>query len=557
MSELEIWQQLAEQGNTSAIELVLEHARATGDEGLRERALGWRAQADERVHVHEDGSTLIDIQAGDCWLAQQQRWVMIPGFRMAMHPVTNAQYERFIQATGYTGAGHGFGEFLAHWGKNGPPKRLLNHPVVHVSMLDAMAYCAWAQVRLPGEWMWEKAAAGAQGQLHPWGSAPATRELAHIRAQRTSEVGKYSHTRTAYGCQDMIGNISEWCFPAHGDDVLGPQVEDFLEDPGAYDEVLMGVRGSAYLREHSRLMTCQHRRALGAGRRNRWVGFRVATLTPNTSTVAENWGELRSVCHEPQVDAATKLKKLEHILMMWPAEEAPVHEAHEYVRHHLGAWRFVEESLPVPAVLEQWLGGRGHRVFEALHPTKKGARPAYALLRRCVAHLEALRLSERGVPLGHIEAARSQALYEDLLSRSAPLTQESVRDGSWRQHPVSLREWGQKVAAGLEREDVVEQVFLSDVRLSAGVFPALDIHFGSHVITMHAQHELAQASWQEWSPRGMLQWLAMLAELVSRHPALSITFPGLSQRAIQELSQLWGVYAQWSGVESSEEMSPG
>ena len=75
--------------------------------------------------------------------------------------------------------------------------------------------------------------------------------------------------RTATGCEDMVGNISEWCHPG-----ADPRA-DIDPDKVSYTQ----VRGSAYLRspDHAR-MACAYVRRLSVTRRNKWVGFRPAAL---------------------------------------------------------------------------------------------------------------------------------------------------------------------------------------------------------------------------------------------------------------------------------------
>ena len=96
-----------------------------------------------------------------------------------------------------------------------------NHPVVHVSMKDALAYCAWRKVRLPTEVEWEHAArGGADGYDFPWGDDESDIWLrANIwrGAFPESEVGITNGTcrvdafePNGFGLYNMVGNVWEW-----------------------------------------------------------------------------------------------------------------------------------------------------------------------------------------------------------------------------------------------------------------------------------------------------------------------------------------------------------
>ena len=158
---------------------------------------------------------------------QPQFRAQLPGYWIGRTEVTNAQYLKFVQASGHRAP--------AHWRDGKMPSGLDSYPVVYVSWDDARAYCEWAGGRLPSEMQWEKAARGSDGRMFPWGNEwdpsrcrdfaqvasstePATRSMV-LRWLGTHDpvregpaaVGSYPSGVSPYGCFDMAGNVDEWC----------------------------------------------------------------------------------------------------------------------------------------------------------------------------------------------------------------------------------------------------------------------------------------------------------------------------------------------------------
>jgi serine/threonine-protein kinase len=245
-----------------------------------------------------DGSEMGWVPPGRFYVGPKNQPAESDGFSLARHPVTNAQFERFLDETGYEPPpDHPDPElFLHHWNDRKLPKRLADHPVVWVSFVDALAYCRWAGLALPTEWLWEKAARGPDGRPFPWGSdnplqlhwdyrtgqSRVAVRLANVRTEGTCAVGKYPRTRTAYGCEDMIGNVSEWCQITEPEDDYGrlPVAWPETKPKKPADPVYAAVRGSCFLRTDPKGMRAWHRRRLSVHRRNQWVGFRPACFLP-------------------------------------------------------------------------------------------------------------------------------------------------------------------------------------------------------------------------------------------------------------------------------------
>ncbi|MGP1375354.1 MAG: formylglycine-generating enzyme family protein [Almyronema sp.] len=155
-----------------------------------------------------------------------------PAFCMSQQLVTNADYQRFVKATGYPSPGISAADyqaqgFLVHpyqevqpylWQGTNPPVGEDQHPVVLVAYDDAIAYANWKSdqdghpYRLPTALEWEKAARGEGGRYFPWGNdwQPTATNWSGVGKLHTSPVGQYPLSRSLYGIDDMAGNVFEF-----------------------------------------------------------------------------------------------------------------------------------------------------------------------------------------------------------------------------------------------------------------------------------------------------------------------------------------------------------
>lgn len=218
--------------------------------------------------------------------------VRVSGFWIDIHEVTNAQFAKFVEATGYVTVAErpvdweelkkqaapgtkpppadqlvpgslvfdppthpvDLSRFELWWkwtpgacwkhpaGPESSIEGLDDYPVVHVSFEDAQAYCKWAGKRLPTEAEWEYAARGGLfGKVNVWGDEPVDPKRAntwqgHFPDKNTAEDGYagaapvMKFPPNGYGLYDMAGNVWEWCTDLYREDTYTERVKTLGPD---------------------------------------------------------------------------------------------------------------------------------------------------------------------------------------------------------------------------------------------------------------------------------------------------------------------------------------
>jgi sulfatase modifying factor 1 len=239
----------------------------------------------QTINHEKDGSLLVLIPEGEFLAGSDKFSVILPSYYIAQHPVTNAQYARFLSErrpdqidldkwilldkqcfVRQVGT-----SYEAYGGKD-------DHPIVRISAFGADAYCAWAGLRLPSELEWEKGSRGIDGRIYPWGDdwedGARCRNRKTRGTEQTCGVWEYPEGCSPWGLYQMSGNIWEWCADWHYIGAYSKYKTGDLTPPTSGGARV--YRGGSWDDGYNVMFRCDHRDCYSPSRRFSIVGFRVA-----------------------------------------------------------------------------------------------------------------------------------------------------------------------------------------------------------------------------------------------------------------------------------------
>lgn len=267
------------------------------------------------VGLRADGLPDIDWVEipGGRFLFQGDKPISLEPFRISRYPVTNAQFQAFVEAGIYrdealwqglkrfmwwsdVGRGPGGEEDRVWQGLKQPKPQTptwsqANRPRENVNWYEAMAFTRWLSqalfgrmdvITLPTEVQWEWVAAGPDRDDYPWGSAFRSghanvdekgRADGPWYLHQTTAVGVYPQGASREGVLDLSGQVWEWCLNKDAD-------PDFTHADASGDS--RALRGGSWLYNPG-LARASFRRGVNPDVRLNDRGFRLLSSSPLSS----------------------------------------------------------------------------------------------------------------------------------------------------------------------------------------------------------------------------------------------------------------------------------
>jgi formylglycine-generating enzyme required for sulfatase activity len=209
----------------------------TGIEGLLGKQMDKPKHKQRRIlDILPSPFKWIKIPAGAVWLVEnyddksyfgskgERKRFDVPTFQIAKYPVTNAQFQAFVDAgDGYHNAvWWDYSADAKSWrvgniSPQTPTFAASDNPRTNVCWYEAVAFCLWlgsridANVQLPSEQQWQRAAQGDTNWVYPWGNKWDSSKC-NASSKSTSPVTTYEgRGDSPFGVVDLSGNVWEWC----------------------------------------------------------------------------------------------------------------------------------------------------------------------------------------------------------------------------------------------------------------------------------------------------------------------------------------------------------
>jgi formylglycine-generating enzyme required for sulfatase activity len=240
-----------------------------------------------------DGKVVIVPELNSIRHETKNKILTIKSFSISKYPITNLQFQAFIDAGGYDEREYWIEQGWVYreeknWSKPVDWRKNVksDHPVTGLSWFEAKAFCKWLskitkqKIELPTEEQWQRAAQGDSKQKYPWGNLfiktycnySPYRRMSNDKSS-TTPVQKYDekYAKSSFGVADMIGNVWEWCSTVTT--TVATRYESYSSSNVNIKNYI--VRGGAWDTRSEDELSVTHRESRNSIDRSKNLGFRI------------------------------------------------------------------------------------------------------------------------------------------------------------------------------------------------------------------------------------------------------------------------------------------
>jgi formylglycine-generating enzyme required for sulfatase activity len=218
------------------------------------------------------GNYTMGTNAGQMDAAPEHQ-VFVSSFYIDPEPVTNREYQIFVNATDHA-APYCKDDWAQpyNWKDGNYPKEIEDLPVVLVDWDDAAAYARWAGKRLPTEAEWERAGLGKTQNLdYPWGNHFDASQLNAKESNLKRVIKSGTFQPNSMGLYDMCGNVWEWISDWYDKDAYSKHAKSNPKGPAGGG--MHCVRGGCW-NSNAQLTKIKSRGCMEPNKKHHTIGFR-------------------------------------------------------------------------------------------------------------------------------------------------------------------------------------------------------------------------------------------------------------------------------------------